>query len=62
MGHGHSHGGGIPSGSAAAKNRSRLAWALALTLTYMLAEVIGGLLTLAAHGAGAWSVDAKRSN
>ncbi|KMO31172.1 cation transporter [Methylobacterium variabile] len=45
MGHGHSHGGGIPSGSAAAKNRSRLAWALALTLTYMLAEVIGGLLT-----------------
>ena len=24
--------------------------------------VIGGLLTLAAHGAGAWSVDAKRSN
>ena len=45
MGHGHSHGGGIPSGSAAAKNRSRLAWALALTLPYMLAEVIGGLLT-----------------
>ena len=24
--------------------------------------VVGGLLTLAAHGAGAWSVDAKRSN
>ena len=23
--------------------------------------VVGGLLTLAAHGAGAWSVDAKRS-
>ncbi|KMO19672.1 cation diffusion facilitator family transporter [Methylobacterium indicum] len=45
MGHGHAHGGGIPSGSAAARNKSRLAWALALTLTYMLAEVIGGLLT-----------------
>lgn len=44
-GHGHSHGGGIPSGSAAARNKGRLAWALALTLTYMLAEVIGGLLT-----------------
>ena len=24
--------------------------------------VVGGLLILAAHGAGAWSVDAKRSN
>ena len=24
--------------------------------------VVGGLLTLAAHGAGAWSVDAKRSH
>lgn len=24
--------------------------------------VVGGLLMLAAHGAGAWSVDAKRSN
>lgn len=45
MGHGHSHGGGIPSGSAAGRNKGRLAWALGLTLTYMLAEVIGGLLT-----------------
>ncbi len=44
-GHGHSHGGGIPSGSAAARNKGRLAWALGLTLTYMLAEVVGGLLT-----------------
>ncbi|AWN35165.1 cation diffusion facilitator family transporter [Methylobacterium radiodurans] len=42
---GHSHGGGIPSGSAAARNKGRLAWALGLTLTYMLAEVVGGLLT-----------------
>ncbi len=45
MGHGHAHGASIPSGSAAARNRARLAWALALTLSYMLAEVIGGLLT-----------------
>lgn len=45
MGHGHSHGGGIPSGTGAARNKTRLAWALALTLTYMLAEVVGGLLT-----------------
>lgn len=45
MGHGHSHGGGIPSVSAASRNRGRLAWALGLTLTYMVAEVVGGLVT-----------------
>jgi cobalt-zinc-cadmium efflux system protein len=45
MGHGHSHGGGLASGSAAARNKGRLGWALVLTLTYMLAEVVGGLLT-----------------
>ncbi|MBE7197697.1 MAG: cation transporter [Parafilimonas terrae] len=45
MGQGHSHGGGIPSVSAAARSKGRLAWALGLTLTYMLAEVVGGILT-----------------
>ncbi|MFE1597475.1 cation diffusion facilitator family transporter [Methylobacterium sp. ID0610] len=45
MGHGHSHGSSIPTGSAAAKNKGRLGWALGLTLAYMLAEVVGGLLT-----------------
>lgn len=29
---------------------------------YKNIAVVGGLLVLAAHGAGAWSVDAKRSN
>jgi cobalt-zinc-cadmium efflux system protein len=41
-GHGHA----LPkSGSAAGRHKSRLAWALALTATYMVAEVVGGLLT-----------------
>lgn len=38
------HGGGS-TGTAAAKHATRLAWALGLTATYMLAEVVGGLIT-----------------
>jgi cobalt-zinc-cadmium efflux system protein len=38
------HGGGS-TGTAAAKHATRLAWALGLTATYMVAEVIGGLVT-----------------
>ena len=38
------HGGGTV-GTAGARHATRLAWALALTATYMIAEVIGGLVT-----------------
>lgn len=38
------HGGGT-YGTAAAKHSGRLAWALGLTAAYMIAEVVGGLLT-----------------
>lgn len=38
------HGGGV-SGTAAAQHARKLAWALGLTATYMVAEVIGGLVT-----------------
>lgn len=38
------HGGGS-TGTAAAKHATRLAWALGLTATYMVAEVVGGLVT-----------------
>ena len=38
------HGGGA-AGTAAAQHAGRLAWALGLTATYMVAEVIGGLVT-----------------
>ena len=38
------HGGGS-IGTAGAKHAKRLAWALAMTATYMVAEVIGGLVT-----------------
>lgn len=38
------HGGG-PAGTAAAQHAGRLGWALALTATYMVAEVVGGLVT-----------------
>lgn len=38
------HGGGSV-GTAGAKHAKRLAWALAMTATYMIAEVIGGLVT-----------------
>lgn len=40
MGHGHSH-----TVSASGKNKGRLMIVLVLTTTYMLAEVIGGLIT-----------------
>lgn len=38
------HGGGS-TGTAAARHAGRLRWALGLTATYMVAEVIGGLIT-----------------
>jgi cobalt-zinc-cadmium efflux system protein len=38
------HGGGSV-GTAAARHANGLAWALGLTATYMLAEIIGGLIT-----------------
>ena len=38
------HGGGA-AGTAAARHAGRLGWALGLTATYMVAEVIGGLVT-----------------
>lgn len=38
------HGGGA-AGTAASQHAGRLKWALALTATYMVAEVIGGLVT-----------------
>jgi cobalt-zinc-cadmium efflux system protein len=38
------HGGGS-TGTAAAKHANRLRWALALTGTYMIAEVVGALVT-----------------
>lgn len=38
------HGGGT-AGTAAAQHAGRLGWALALTATYMVAEVVGGLVT-----------------
>lgn len=38
------HGGGSV-GTAAARHATRLAWALGLTATYMLVEIIGGLIT-----------------
>lgn len=38
------HGGGS-IGTAAARHANGLAWALGLTATYMLAEIIGGLIT-----------------
>lgn len=44
MNAGHDHGLAL-AGSAASRHRRRLVWALALTLTYMMAEVIGGVVT-----------------
>ena len=41
---GHDHGTAL-AGSAAGRHRGRLVGALALTLTYMMAEVVGGLVT-----------------
>lgn len=46
MGAGHSHGQGhTHGGSAGSKNRKRLAITLGLVAVYMVAEVVGGLLT-----------------
>lgn len=41
----HDHGAAVLGRSAAGRHKSRLVWALGLTLTYMVAEVIGGLIT-----------------
>ena len=45
MGAGHDHGGGHSHGSFGAKHKKRLGITLALVSTYMVAEVVGGLLT-----------------
>jgi cobalt-zinc-cadmium efflux system protein len=46
MGHGHGSGGHAHAlGSAAQRYKSRLVWALALTVSFMVVEVIGGLVT-----------------
>lgn len=45
MGAGHSHTAVAPAGTAASRHKSRLAGALALTASFMVAEVVGGLLT-----------------
>lgn len=37
--------GGDSAGTAAARHAGQLAWALALTATYMVAEIVGGLIT-----------------
>src|SRR5690606_26250496 len=44
-GHGHAHGGHSHGGSYGAKHRKRLALTFGLVTIYMVAEVIGGLLT-----------------
>jgi cobalt-zinc-cadmium efflux system protein len=41
--HGHSHGHSHAHGSA--RNRKRLAWTLALAAVYMVAELVGGLIS-----------------
>jgi cobalt-zinc-cadmium efflux system protein len=43
MGHSHGHDHGHDHGRA--KNRKRLAWTLGLVIIYMIAEVVGGILT-----------------
>ena len=45
MGAGHDHGGGHSPRSFGARHRKRLAITLVLVSTYMVAEVVGGLLT-----------------
>lgn len=42
MGHGHSHGGG--GQSAAGRNKGKLVLVLGFTTTYLVAEVVGGLM------------------
>lgn len=44
-GHSHSHGHGHSHGPASARNRKRLAWTLALAAVYMVAELVGGLMS-----------------
>ncbi len=44
-GNGHSHGSGGGHDHAAGANKKALALVLALTLTYMVAEIVGGLIT-----------------
>ncbi|HYR07293.1 MAG TPA: cation diffusion facilitator family transporter [Longimicrobium sp.] len=43
--HGHAHGHAHGSAHGSARNRRRLAWTLALAAVYMVAEVVGGLLS-----------------
>jgi cobalt-zinc-cadmium efflux system protein len=43
--HGHSHAHGHSHGVASARNRKRLAWTLALAAVYMVAELVGGLMS-----------------
>jgi cobalt-zinc-cadmium efflux system protein len=43
MGAGHDHG--VPRRHARARNRRRLAWTLGLIFSYMVAEVVGGILS-----------------
>lgn len=43
--HGHSHSHGHSHGVASARNRKRLAWTLALAAVYMVAELVGGLMS-----------------
>lgn len=45
MGSGHRHGAAEAKAIAARRHKGPLTWALALTVTYMVAEVVGGLLT-----------------
>lgn len=44
-GQAHTHGQGPRTGSAGAKHRRSLVWALLLTTSYLVAEVIGAILT-----------------
>jgi cobalt-zinc-cadmium efflux system protein len=44
-GHSHSHGHGHAHGVASARNRTRLAWTLGLAAVYMVAELVGGLMS-----------------
>ena len=44
-GHSHAHGQGPRTGSAGARHRRSLVWALLLTTSYLVAEIIGAILT-----------------
>src|SRR5687767_7852225 len=43
--HGHSHAHGRSHAHGSARNRRRLAWTLALAAVYMVAELVGGLMS-----------------